>query len=371
MATEPDRLYVRSHTSRDLLQSAGLFKNEHLVVWEYVSNGLQYQDPGSSPIVRVRLDNAKKRITIADNGRGMKLSDLENFFLMHGENLERKQGRTGRGLFGTGKSAAFGIAGTLVVTTVRDGVRTKVSLNRQDIESMSDDSPIPVQVIEREVSSTEPSGTVIEIIDVHLRKLDQRRVIRFIERHLARWPRGVTVWVNNHECQYAQPVAVRTESVGPKGDLAEKLGNVSLVLRVASAPLSVDERGVAIFSKGVWYETTFAGSEGREMSAFIFGEIDVPRLDEDASPIAPFDMSRSMQLNPANSLVQALFAFVGIEVEQLRRKLVAEERERRASEDARRLAKQANAIAQVINEDFSDFRRRLAKVHARARGGED
>ena len=96
MATEPDRLYVRSHTSRDLLQSAGLFKNEHLVVWEYVSNGLQYQDPGSSPIVRVRLDNAKKRITIADNGRGMKLSDLENFFLMHGENLERKQGRTGQ-----------------------------------------------------------------------------------------------------------------------------------------------------------------------------------------------------------------------------------------------------------------------------------
>src|SRR2546428_1048132 len=109
MSPQPAELYVKSHVSRDLLQSAALFKNEHLAVWEYVSNGLQYVDPGISPIVRVKLDNQRKRITIEDNGRGMTFADLQNFFVMHGENVDRKAGRAGRGIFGTGKSAAFGI----------------------------------------------------------------------------------------------------------------------------------------------------------------------------------------------------------------------------------------------------------------------
>ena len=50
-------LEVRSHVSRDLLQSAAMFKNERLVVWEYVANGLQYVDSDVVPVVRVRLDS--------------------------------------------------------------------------------------------------------------------------------------------------------------------------------------------------------------------------------------------------------------------------------------------------------------------------
>jgi hypothetical protein len=201
--------------------------------------------------------------------------------------------------------------------------------------------------------------------------MDQRHVIRFIERHLAHWARGATVWVNNHECQYTQPTAVRTETIECEGEAGAKLGKCTLILQVAASPLSEDERGVSIFSKSVWHETTLAGSENREMANFIFGEIDVPALDDDKSPVAPFDMSRSMQLNLANELVQTLMAFVGSEVEKLRKQLVAEERERKASEDARRLAKQAEEIAKVINEDFSEFRQRVAKARAKAGKGQD
>ena len=171
MTTNTDNLYVKSHVSRDLLQSAALFKNEHLAVWEYVSNGLQYVDPSVSPTVHAILDGKDKRITIKDNGRGMSFVDLKNFFVMHGENVDRKAGRVGRGIFGTGKSAAFGIAETLIVTTVRNSKQTKVSLNRNDIEKMPDDSPIPVKTIEREVAVTGPNGTLVEIEGVHLRKL--------------------------------------------------------------------------------------------------------------------------------------------------------------------------------------------------------
>ena len=85
-----DSIVLTSHVARDLEQSAGLFKTDKAVIWEYVVNGLQYPDPGVSPIVRVTLDSKAKEIVIQDNGRGMDAADLANFFIMHGESLDRK-----------------------------------------------------------------------------------------------------------------------------------------------------------------------------------------------------------------------------------------------------------------------------------------
>jgi DNA topoisomerase VI subunit B len=161
-----ESLTVTSHVSRDLLQSAALFKHEHSVVWEYVANGLQYIDPNTRPIVKVRTNQKDKKISIADNGKGMNWVDLQNFFVMHGENLERKAGRAGRGMFGTGKSAALGIASILRITTIRNGKRSIVELHRADIEKMNGEE-VPVQTIEKEVRSTEANGTLIEIEAIH------------------------------------------------------------------------------------------------------------------------------------------------------------------------------------------------------------
>jgi DNA topoisomerase VI subunit B len=111
-----NEMLVTAHVGRSLLQSAQHFKTDRAVVWEYVVNSLQYTDPGVQPRVLVIIDERKKSIRIADNGRGMDYDDLQHFFQMHGENIERVEGRPGRGMFGTGKSAAVGIAGTLQVT---------------------------------------------------------------------------------------------------------------------------------------------------------------------------------------------------------------------------------------------------------------
>ena len=102
---------VTTHVARDLLQSAALFKHEHSVVWEYVSNGLEYTDPSVNPVINVHVDVKARGITIHDNG--MSRDDLQRYFQMHGENIDRKKGKEGRGMFGTGKSAAFGIANIL------------------------------------------------------------------------------------------------------------------------------------------------------------------------------------------------------------------------------------------------------------------
>lgn len=368
MTTSPE-LHVRSHVSRDLLQTAALFKNERQVVWEYVSNSLQYVEPGTSPIVRVRLDGKNRRITIDDNGRGMDWKDLrDNFFVMHGENVDRAAGRPGRGRFGTGKSAAFGIADVLRLTTVKAGKRTKVELRRTELEAMKSGDPVPVAALEREVSTDQPSGTLIEIEGVHLRALDQPGVIHYIERHLARWPRDVTVIVNNHECEFTEPPIDRAEVFKPTPEEAAALGDVQLTIKVSKSPLDDDLRGISIFSKGVWHETTLLGSEGKEMSEYLFGELDVPNLDDDKSTPPPFDASRSVKLNPDNELVKAIYAFIGPKLESVRKKLVDDQREHKASEEAKRLRQEATKIEAIINNDFNAFRRRLQKVRAATAG---
>lgn len=371
MNTTTDQIYVKSHVARDLLQSAGLFKTDKLVVWEYVSNGLQYGNPGTNPVVKVQLDSKNKRIVISDNGRGMDWSGLQNFFVMHGENIDRKEGRPGRGRFGTGKSAAFGIASLLRITTVRNKKRSTVELSRSDIEKMTSEDPIPVRKIEKEVAANQQNGTIVEIEGVHLRSLDQPGIIHYIERHLARWPKNATVFVNNHECEFQEPPIKEEKRFRPEGADRDALGDVELVIKVSKAPLEQDLRGVSIFSNGVWHETTLAGGENKEMAHYIFGEIEVPKLDDDKSPITPFDVSRSMRLNPENDVVRALYAFIGQKVEEVRRALAEEDKKRKSEEEMKRLTKQAAEIARVINEDFDAFRQQVAKMRAKTSGGLD
>lgn len=371
MMKDQDALSVTSHLGRDLLQSAGLFKTDRVVIWEYVSNGLQYVEHDVNPMVHVRMDQVRRTISIKDNGRGMSWDGLKNFFVMHGENLDRKEGRPGRGMFGTGKSAAFGIADTLCITTVCDGKRSKVRLARSSIESVAAQTEIPIEIIEKELLTGDPNGTLVEIEDIHLPRLDRPGTIKYIERHLAKWPRGCGVVVNNHDCEYQEPSALRTVEFKPSGKDLEKLGEVTLTLKVSASSLDDEVRGVAVLSNGVWHESTLGTAQGKEMSQHIFGEIDVARLDEDRSPIPPFDVSRSMSLNPANELVRAIHSFVSRSVEELRRELVAEERKRKETQDAKRLQKTAEDIAAFLNEDFSQFRQRLARVRARIAGGAD
>ena len=236
---------------------------------------------------------------------------------------------------------------------------------------MKSDDPISVKVLEREVTTLATNGTLVEIEDVHLRSLDQAAIIHYIERHLARWPKNTTVFVNNHECEFSEPPVAADYRFTPEENVRQLLGDVELVIKVSKTPLDEDVRGVSVYSSGVWHETTLAGSEGREMSHYIFGEIDVPKLNDDKSPIAPFDVSRSMRLNVENEVVRVIHVFVGTKVEEVRRSLLDAERKRKTEEEAKKLAHQATEIARVINEDFEAFRQRVAKVRAKTSGASD
>lgn len=371
MPRQSAELVVRTHVGCDLLQSAAVFRHERLVVWEYVANGLEYIDPGTNPEVLVRIDPKERRIEVEDHGRGMGWSDLQRFFTMHAENIDRKGGKPGRGFFGTGKSAAFGIADVLRVTTVQNKLRCRVELRRDNITAMRSGDPVPVEVLEKESTSDAPNGTLVEIESIRLDHIDQQSIIRFIERHIARWPKA-TVYVNSHLCEYDEPqVAREFEFVPSDPEVKRYLGNAKLFVKVSKGPVEKEQQGIAIYSNGVWHETTLAGCEGRDMSQFLFGAIDVPALSDESAAIPAFDLSRSMQLNPKNPMVAALYAFVGYHVDTVRRQLVEEERHRKKTEEAKRLEREAAEIASIINHDFRDLELRLRRVRAKAPGARD
>ncbi|MGA3036671.1 MAG: ATP-binding protein [Vulcanimicrobiaceae bacterium] len=372
-------VHVVSNTARDILQSAAFFTTLKNAVWEYVSNSLQYVDAGVSPKVAVTIDQAKKRVIVADNGRGMDGAGVQNYFTMHGHNLERQAGRPGRGNFGTGKSAAFGVGTKLDLRTVSEGKRTIVSLTLEEIkkeEAKGNVTSVPVRTIEYEEPTDESNGTVVTIEGVKA-KCNVDDIIEFIERHLAHGFKDAEIIVNNHVVSYEEPSSVKQHRFTATGGALSSLGPVELVVKVSPSPLDEGRRGIDITSAGVLYETTLGTSEGKEMSQYLFGALEVPTLCfENREPTPAFTMARDMRLNLENPLVQAIHAFISVNVEAVRQELVADERARRQSEESKRLQRQADEIAKLLNEHFSEYSDKVKRTRSTVTdltktGGED
>jgi hypothetical protein len=358
-------LKLTSHVGRDLLASAGSFKTEAAAVWEYVVNSLQYVDDGVSPKVQVLVNPRLKVIEVRDNGRGMNSDGLRQYFTMHGENIDRLRGRPGRGKFGTGKSAAFGIGKFLRIDTRRNGFRNVVELHRDTIEASKGDD-IDLSWVVRDEPTEFANGTTVTIQEIFLPKLSITPIIEYIERHLqvfrALMPQMA---VNDHVCQYREPTVAEKFTFVPSAKQAEVLGKVELVVKVSTIPLPAAEQGIAVSAgPGNLIAIETGGIENKELGNYLFGEIDVPALEKHKSPIEPYDTSRSLQLNPQHPVVRVLIPFVGSKLEEVRRILLERLNESRKTEEARRLALTADKIADILNQDFKNVIGRLQDIRA-------
>jgi Histidine kinase-, DNA gyrase B-, and HSP90-like ATPase len=359
------QLKVTSHVARDLLSSAAAFKNEAAAVWEYVANSLQYLDPGVSPVVQVTVDTGERWIRVSDNGRGMSVDELQHFFTMHGENLERLAGRPGRGKFGTGKAAAFGIGNKLTLETVSNRKRNVVELTRATIDKSSGDK-IPVNWIADDEDCAQPNGTIVTISDIFVARLRTNEIIDYIERHLqvfrARQP---SVAVNDHVCEYRPPELLLTRTFTPTPAQAKVIGDCNLTIHVARVPLSDLEQGVFVTAgAGNLVGREDCGVGHKEFGNYLYGEIDVPALETFETPIQPYDDSRSLKLNPEHPVVRILVGFLGSKLDEVRQEQVRSSREAHRSEQMRRLAQEADRIADFLNQDFRFLKERLDQIRA-------
>jgi hypothetical protein len=358
-------LKVTSHVGRDLLQSAASFKTDYAAVWEYVVNSLQYANDGVLPKIQVLIRPRSHEIEISDNGRGMSARDLERFFTMHGENIDRLRGRPGRGKFGTGKAAAFGIGQLLKVDTRRENTRNVVQLTREAIDSSRGDD-VPVEWLMRNEATSEPNGTTVTIGGIVLPKINSQAIIEYIERHLqafrARLPE---VAVNEHVCEFREPQVSETFVFEPSQEQAEILGKIELTVKVSPSPLPAAEVGIAITAgAGNLVAIETGGIDRKELGSYLFGDLDVPALETFKSTIEPYDGTRSLQLNPLHPVCSVLIPFIGSKLEEVRLKQLRKLGDARKTEQARRLASEAERIAEVLNEDFRNVMSKLQGIRA-------
>jgi len=361
------QIRVSSHVGRDLLSSAAAFKTEAAAVWEYVANSLEYVEPGVLPVVQVSVDANEQRIRISDNGRGMSVDDLQHFFKMHGKNPDRLAGRPGRGKFGTGKSAAFGIGNRLTIETIRNGQRNAVELHRTTIDR-SVGQEIPVTWLVEDEPTDLLNGTVVTIGEIFLGRLRTNEVIEYIERLLQAYrAKQPSVAVNDHVCEYKQPEIVATKTFSPSPAQAKVLGECTLAIKVSRVPLSDSQQGVVITAgEGNHVGTEDCGIGRKEFGNYLFGDIDVPALETFETPIQPYDDSRSLKLNAEHPVVRTLIGFLGSKLEEVRQEQARASREAHKTEQMRRLAQEADKIAEFLNKDFEHLREKLEQIRAAA-----
>lgn len=363
MSTET--MQVTAHVGRNLLAAAASFKTEAAVAWEYIANALQYVERGVNPVVDVRV--TRRELVFNDNARGMTSDDLNHYFTMHAENRDRRAGRPGRGKWGTGKSAAFGVVRKLTVDTVRGGVRNVVSLTRDAIDR-SEGSNIPLDWEVRNQPVGAPNGTTVTIGDLAVR-VDAAPIIEYVQRHLAFFRASAPrVAINNHLCEYDEPTVVESRAFRPSAVQADVIGDVELIVKVARAPLKEFEQGIAVTAGfGNLIAIERAGIERKEFGTYLFGEVDVPALERE-STVAPYDSTRNLQLNPKHPAVAVLVGFIGSKLEEVRLQLIERHRQARQTEQARRLAQESAKIASLVNADFRELTQKLAEIRVAAVG---
>ena len=351
---------VTSHVGRDLLQNAAYYNSAPKVVMEYVSNSIDNAPEGQTVRVDVEINNSE--IVISDNASGMSQDDLIHFFTMHGINRQRKRGRKVRGRFGTGKSAAFGIADGLRVETVRDGRANMVDLHRERILSVPDGGAIPVEHVMKDKVTDQPNGTRVIVYDLQLDKIFITPIRERLERALGRHLDMHEVIINNRRLKYRRPDAVETFTFDVPEEILERMPDTSdLKISVAREALTNVENGIAVLSNGFLNAMTLGAASGKAYTERIFGEVEVPNLDDehDDEHFPAFDNTRDLSLNQQNPRAALVLEWIGDCVEQVRKELDLEAQLERLSEVNSQMQDAADFVGDLINADFARVQRRL------------
>lgn len=358
---------VTSHVGRDLLQNAAYFNSAPKVVMEYVSNSIDNGPEGQT--IRVDVEIGQDGITITDNASGMSQKDLVHFFTMHGVNRQRKRGRKVRGRFGTGKSAAFGIADGLRVETVRDGKRNILQLHRQRILGSMDGGAIPVEHLMTDEKTDAPNGTQIIVYDLQLDRIFITPVRERLERALGRHLDRHEVYINGRRLKYRRPDSVGTFEFEPSQEILDMMPNTgTLKISVSREALTSIENGVAILSNGFLNAMTLGDAAGKAYTERIFGEVEAPDLDDehDDEHFPAFDNTRDLSLNQQNPRAAMIIEWLSNSVEEVRKELDIEAQLARLSEINSQMQDAADFVGELINADFARVQRRLqvASQHA-------
>ena len=147
-----------------------LYSKLPTVISELISNAWD----ADADNVRLNFKDATERreIVFSDDGDGMSFQELNEKYLIIGRNRrdfeeepQTPKGRKVIGKKGLGKLSAFGICKIIEVETVKNGIKNSFRMSIEEIKKAKDKSYFP-EILERDVSTSEPSGTKIWLRDI-------------------------------------------------------------------------------------------------------------------------------------------------------------------------------------------------------------
>jgi hypothetical protein len=359
-----DGFEVESNVARDVLSTAASFGSLPKVVAEYVTNSIDARVNGTPVTVRIAKTRygGATRITISDDASGMNDEDIRRFFYMHAENEARRSGRKTRGIFGTGKAAAFGVGSSLQVETRQGGRQWRIRLEKEELLDAVRENrkPRPEVILDGE-STAKSNGTDV-IIEGITRQIDERRIAGELRRRLGRQLDAHQVVLFNTRIETVEPRAVRDWTFPSAGlPVAAVIGN-NVTCEIKAAATTVDDaiRGVVITTNDFPVaQLEVAG----DYAARIFGYCDVPALETDDSVPGPYTDTRDLVLNEDNVTAGPLAVWIRECLSTVTTELAAEERDRRAAARDEALRRAAEKMEAVLNRHYQgEFRRTRSRA---------
>lgn len=139
------------------------------VIAELISNS--YDADAENVLIQINYDD--KIVTVIDDGVGMNHEELNQNFLVIGRNRRKAEGtgfskiknRKVTGKKGLGKLAVFGIAKTIEVHSVKEGLENAFIINYDDMKAEKDSEYKPKVVCENK-RTDEQSGTKVVIKEI-------------------------------------------------------------------------------------------------------------------------------------------------------------------------------------------------------------
>ena len=140
------------------------------VISELISNS--WDADADEVFIDFRDSGDSKEIYYKDNGQGMSFDELNAKYLLIGRNRRKEggaqetpKGRKVIGKKGLGKLSVFGICNMVEISTVKDGVQNRFSMNIEDIKKSKDNQYKP-NIIEHNIRVKESNGTEIWLKEV-------------------------------------------------------------------------------------------------------------------------------------------------------------------------------------------------------------
>lgn len=273
------------------------------VLAELVSNAYDAE----ATKVEIFIDRSLKKIIIKDNGVGMTHSEINNAYLKIGRNrriatgtgLSKNKKREVTGKKGLGKLAIFGIAKTIIVTSISEGYKNSLKINYDNLKNSL--PPYRPEVIVEYQECEEDPGTEITIEDFSIGIADTAKLAIGLAKRFNFFDKDFNVSIID---ETRKPLEITrelyTETIETQfiwnfpddfeHEIEEKVAykylfdkKITGQISTAPTPLRKMDQGFNIYARGkIAAQNIFFNERSNDnFNQYVFGYFDINVLDED------------------------------------------------------------------------------------------